>query len=113
MMRRCIQLGTRANCVARVSVLAPALTNAPPPIGQYGTQPENPAAPLKVAAPTDTRPAAPQPEPTQLPAGFATAQPRAAHALASMAVQELPGAAGGVGGRVCGSVSVGAVRACG
>ena len=87
--------------MARVCV-PPALTKAPP-VGHDGTQVEYPAAPLKVAAPTDTRPAAPQPEPTQVPAGFATAQPRAAHALASMAVHELPGAAGS--GRVGGSVS--------
>ena len=63
----------RANCVVRVCV-PPALTKAPP-VGHDGMQLEDPAAPLKVAAPTDTRPAAPQPDPTQVPAGFATAQP--------------------------------------
>ena len=102
MTYQCVQIGRRANCVARVCVPPAALTKAPP-VGHDGMQVGYPAAPLKVAAPTDTRPAAPQPEPTQVPAGFATAQPRAAHALASMAVHALPGAAGS--GRVGGSVS--------
>ena len=94
MTHRCVRIGRRANCVARACV-PPALTKAPP-VGHDGMQVEYPAgaAPLKVAGPTDTRPAAPQPVPTQVPAGFATAQPRAAHALASMAVHALPGRCG-------------------
>ena len=74
----------------------PALTKAPPLVPHDGMQAENPAPPLKVAAPTDTRPAASQPEsgPTQLPVGSATAQPMVAHASVSMAAHELPGVTG-------------------
>ena len=42
-------------------------------------------------------PAAEQPEPTQVPEGSATEQPRAAHSLVSLAVHELPEIGGEVG----------------
>ena len=86
--RRCGRLYKSKVCVP------PALTKAPPLVPHDGMQAENPATPLKVAAPTDTRPAASQPGPTQLPVGVATAQPMVAHATVSMAAHELPGVAG-------------------
>ena len=51
------------------------MTAKPPPfVGHEILQLEYPAAP--VTAPTDTSPAAAQPEPTQVPAGSATAHAR-------------------------------------
>ena len=42
------------------------------------------------SAPICVSPALEQPEPTHVPEGSATEQPRAAHSLASLAVHELP-----------------------
>ena len=65
------------------------MTKLPPFVGHEMLQLEDPAA--AVTAPSGTSPAPAQPVPTQVPAGSATSQPRATHALASLAAQELPG----------------------
>ena len=65
------------------------MTKLPPSVGHEMLQLEDPAA--AVTAPSGTSPAPEQPEPTHAPAGSATSQPRAAHALASLEAHELPG----------------------
>ena len=67
-------------------------TKSPPSVVHEMLQLEDPAA--AVTAPSGTSPAPAQLVPTQVPVGFSTSQPRAAHAVASLDAHALPGCVG-------------------
>ena len=76
-------------------------SKSPPSAGQVAAWQSNSSVTLE-SAPMGVSPAPEQPEPTHVPEGSATEQPRAAHSLAVLAVHELPevwgrGAMGEVG----------------
>ena len=66
-----------------------AVTAKAPPSAGHATAWQWKLAMLE-SAPMGVSPAPEQPEPTHVPEGSATEQPRAAHSLASLAVHELP-----------------------